>query len=259
LENGQTLVLDKTIYSEHVLITVTLEVLDIFTSDMYQMRDIGVVTTHDLPWCVALTDLRAMSEILVRPFEFTHYLRWRFSAIADPRLHGGKDELNWLAVYLAEGPARPSVPSTFTDLVFTGYTDKFDAYFLYKEGQRTIPASRPSQSLPKPIDSLCDRLAAESPLGFTECCEGLLDLNFVERAHFAQKLSEFAFHQQRGRAGGFSFEAAFISIFVTERQLSQDELKFEAASLKRTPGKKALAMSLTSTPRWRVQGWAVAY
>jgi hypothetical protein len=258
LEDGQTVVLDKTRYSEHVLLTVTLDVLDIFTADMYQMRDIGVVTTHDLPWCVALTDLRAISEILVRPFEFTHYLRWRFSAISDPRLHGGKDELNWLAVYLVEGPARPTVPSTFNDLMFTSYTDKFDAYFLYKEGQRTIPASRPSQPLPKPMDSLCDRLAEESPLGFTEPCEGLLDLNFVERAQFVQKLAELAFHEQRGRASQFSFEATFISIFVTGRQLSEEGLKLEAASLKGVSSKKALALSLTSIPRWRVQGWAVA-
>ena len=258
LEDGQTIVVDKTKYSERALITVTLDVLDIFTTDMHQMRDIGVITTYDLPWCVALTDLRAISEILVRPFEFTHYLRWRFSTISDSRLHGGKDELNWLGVYLAEGPARLSVPGAFTDLTFTSYTDSFDAYFLYKEGQRTIPATRPSQPLPTPMDSLCDHLATERPFGFTECCECLLDLNFGERTQFAQKLSELAFHEQRGRASGFNFEGASISILVTQRHLSEDELKVEASNLKRASCMKALAMSLTSIPRWRVHAWSIA-
>ena len=77
------------------------------------------------------------------------------------------------------------MPSAFTDLTFTSYTDSFDAYFLYKEGQRTIPATRPSQPLPKPMDSLCDHLATDRPFGFTECCERLLDLNFGERTQFA--------------------------------------------------------------------------
>jgi hypothetical protein len=145
LDNGGTVTLDKARYSERALITVTLDVLDIFTADMYQMRDIGVVTTHDLPWSVALTDLRCISEIIVRAFEFTHYLRWRLATIGNPSISGGKDELNWLAIYLAEGPTPPTVPSGHTDLSFTSYTDAFDAYLLYKEGARTIPAPRPAQ------------------------------------------------------------------------------------------------------------------
>jgi hypothetical protein len=225
---------------------------------MYQMRDIGVVTTHDLPWCVALTDLRAISEILVRPFEFTHYLRWRLATISDPRLHGGKDELNWLAVYLKEGPAQPSVPGAFTDLTFTSYTDDFDAYFLYREGQRTIPSTRPSQPIPKPIESLCTGLAAEKPHGYTECCECLLDLNFAERREFAQKLTEFAFHERRGKARGFQFDGTSVAIAVTQYDVRTEELNSEASTLSRTNAKRALAISLTSLPHWHVQAWSVA-
>jgi hypothetical protein len=240
------------------LATVTLDVLDIFTAEMHQMRDIGVVTTHDLPWCVALTDLRAISEILVRPFEFTHYLRWRLATISDPRLHGGKDELNWLAVYLKEGPARPSVPGAFTDLTFTSYTDDFDAYFLYKEGQRTIPAPRPTQPLPRPIENLCAGLAAVEPHGYTECCECILDLSFDERKEFAQKLTEFAFHEQRGKAKGFQFDGKLVVIRVTHSNVAAEELDGETSTLSRTNAKRALAISVTSMPEWHVQGWSVA-
>jgi hypothetical protein len=222
------------------------------------MRDIGVVTTHDLPWCVALTDLRAISEILVRSYEFTHYLRWRLSTISDSRLHGGKDELNWLAVYLKEGPARPSVPGAFTDLTFTSYTDDFDAFFLYKEGQRTIPAPRPSQPLPMSIESLCAGLATQKPHGYTECCECILDLKFDERKEFAQKLTEFAFHEQRGKAKGFQFDGTSVVIRVTQGSVSAEKLNSDAATLNRTKAKRALAISVTSIPDWHVQGWSVA-
>ena len=50
---------DKTRHSEIVLMTVTFDVPNIFTAEMHQMRDIGIVTTHDLPWSVALTDFAA--------------------------------------------------------------------------------------------------------------------------------------------------------------------------------------------------------
>jgi len=53
-------------------------------------------------------------------------------------------------------------------------------------------------------------------------------------------------HEQRGRASGFNFEGASISILVTQRHLSEDELKVEASNLKRASCMKALAMSLTS-------------
>jgi hypothetical protein len=204
LANGGTVILDKTRYSQRALITVTLDFLDIFTADIYQMRDIGVVTSHDLPWCVALTDLRCISEILRRAFEFTHYLRWRLSIIKEPSLSGGKDELNWLAVYLKEGPKMPVVPSGYTGLSFTSYTDDFDAYFLYTEGSRTIQAPRPSQPLPQPMDRLCDAILGEGADNFTELGESLLDLTFDERRQFAQMLVALSFKERKGQKAEFT-------------------------------------------------------
>jgi hypothetical protein len=258
VESGGTITLDKAKYSERVLLTVTLDVLDIFTSDMYQMRDIGVVTTHDLPWCVALTDLRAISEILLRPIEFTHYLRWRMSTIADSRLHAGKDELNWLAVYLKEGPARPSVPGDFTDLSFTSYTDDFDAFFLYKEGARTIPAPRPAQPVPRPLDTLLDRLTQEGMHGFTEPGELLLNMNFDERRRFAQCLVELEFNQKRAGYNNFVFQSDSFAAKVLTGDLATTEISSEAAALSKLSGKRTLVMSVSVEPYWDVRAWAVS-
>lgn len=256
IAKGGSVTVDNEQFSERVLVTVTLDVLDIFTADMYQMRDIGVVKTHDLPWCVALTDLRAISEILVRPFELTHYLRWRLATIEDPRLHGGKDELNWLAVYLKEGPAQPKVPGNFTDLTFTSYTDDFDAYFLYKEGSRTVPAPRPAQPFPKSMRAVCEHVANERIHGYTELCELLLDLRFGERSDFSQKLVEFAFKEKNGIASNFVFEGAAVSIEVVSTTLSEAELRERATARKKLSQKSAVAVSLTSLPNWKVRAWA---
>jgi hypothetical protein len=258
LEDGTKVALDKSRHPEHALITVTLDVLDIFTADMYQMRDIGVVTAHDLPWAIALTDLRCISEILLRPVEFTHFLRWRRARIGDPSLSGGRDELNWLAIYLKEGPKPPSAPIGYDFQSFTSYTDDFDGYFLYKEGTRTIPAPRPTQALPEPMSQVLDALSAKRQHGFTEPCEHLLDLSFDDRRHFAQLLVQFAFNESKGRRSEFEFEGEVTTVKVTGGQLSESDLKAEAEAARELRGKRAVVLAASAQAKWTVHGWATA-
>jgi hypothetical protein len=256
LKTGARVLFDKRKYPELVLMTVTLDVLDIFTAEMYQMRDIGIITTHDLPWSVALTDLRAISEIIARSFEFTHYLHWRFSMIEDSSISAGPDELNWLAIYLKEGPRRLKVPDDYKQLSFTSYTDDFDAYFLYQEGQRTIPAPRPAQPLPSPMNLLCDSLALDAPYGFTALGESLLDLDFSERERFAQHLTEFSFWERKTRRRGFVMETETLVVKVVPGNLSDKELSEIARVLHQSGGRRALALCLSSLPTWHIVGWA---
>jgi hypothetical protein len=258
LKDGTTVELDKSKHPEHALITVTLDVLDIFTADMYQMREIGVITAHDLPWAVALTDLRCISEILLRSVEFTHFLRWRMARIGDPSLSGGRDELNWLAIYLKEGPKPPSAPEGYDFQSFTSYTDDFDAYFLYKEGARTIPAPRPAQPLPDPLGQLLDALITTQQQGFTEPCEQLLDLCFDDRSRLAQHLVEFAFNESKGRRAEFAFETESATVKVTDRVPSGGDVRAQAEALRKATGKPAIVLTASAQPNWTVYGWATA-
>lgn len=256
LKTGETIIFDRQRYTETVLMTVTLDALDIFTAEMYQMRDIGVVTTHDLPWSVALTNLRCISEIIARPFEFTHYLRWRLSMIEDQSVSAGKDELNWLAVYLKEGPKRLAPPSEFEQLTLTSYTDDFDAYFLYKEGLRRHPAPRPAQDLPSPLNLICDSLISVSCYGFTQAGEYLLDLNFTDRKNFARALTEFAFKEKRGKAQEMLIKTEALMLNVVPHKLSREQLSKIAEQVYQSTGKRTFVLNLTSVPNWQVLGWA---
>ena len=255
--NFGTFALDKKTYSECILVTVTLDVLDMFVTEMYQMREIGVVTTPYLPWSLALTDLRAISEVIARPFEFTHYLRWRFSSISDERVSGGKDELNWLAIYLKEGPEKLKSPDGRTRLKFTSYTDSFDAYFLFKEGIRTVSAPRPSQPLPPPMDHLCDALISDGRHGFTQVGEWLLDLSFTERHNLAQKLTEFSFHDGKGRLVAPEIGFKNLTLKLVPSEIPEPVLNTLASELVSSQNKRALVIAVTSHPAWRVSGWAV--
>src|ERR1035437_1989403 len=85
---------------------------------MNRLRSTGVLGQHDLPGAVCLTDWVAISELLQSPSEFTHFLRWRLAVNEGGDVSAGSDELNWLAVYLREGPEFLRVPQGFTMMSF---------------------------------------------------------------------------------------------------------------------------------------------
>jgi hypothetical protein len=256
LKTGETVPFDKTLYTEIVLVTLTLDVLDVFTAEMHQMRDIGIITSHDLPWSIALTDLRCISEIIRRPFELTHYLRWRISMIDDPSVSVGVDELNWLGVYLKEGPKRLSPPSSFKQLTMLSYTDDFDAYFLHKEGARTIPAPRPAQPLPSPLNLLCDSLVSRGMYGFTQLGEILLDLSFADRQLLAEKLIEFSFKEKKGRPHEILIQTNALTLNLAPAEYSPERLSHRATEIRQQTCMKAVILRLTALPDWQVLGWA---
>jgi len=166
-KDGKQFVLDNRRFTEISIITLTLDSLDVFTPEMHRLRNTGVLGQHDLPWAVCLTDLMAISDILQSPSEFTHFLRWRRANGKAGDVSAGTDELNWLAIYLKEGPKLLKVPEGYSNMSFTSYTDDFDAFFLYQGGFRTHPASRPAQSIPAPVRELLSAAENSGIPGFT--------------------------------------------------------------------------------------------
>ena len=170
---GTTFDVGDTASAEIVPISISLDSLDVFTSELHEV--IEIVGLSEPVWAVCLTDLRVISEIVSRPSEFTHYLRWRLAVAQRTDVLGDRDEINWLAVYLKDGPKIPEAPKGEDFLIFQSYTDAFDAYFLHKQGDRTKVEKRPSQEIPDGVRWLLDALERSGLLGFTEAAEFILD------------------------------------------------------------------------------------
>ena len=87
-----------------------------------------------------------------------------------------------------------------THLNLLAYTTAFDDYYLYAYGGRTVPAERPSQPLPSPLDEILDGLAADGRKGFLAASEMLLDVPHRERDQvvaYAQRVREVARNERR--------------------------------------------------------------
>jgi hypothetical protein len=254
-KDGQQVVIDTRRSTDISIITLTLDSLDVFTPEMHHLRDTGVLGQHDLPWAVCLTDLMAISDILQSPSEFTHFLRWRRAIEKAGDVSAGTDELNWLAIYLKEGPKLLKVPEGYSNMSFTSYTDDFDAFFLYQGGFRTQPASRPAQSIPASVRELLSATENSGIPGFTMVTESLLDLNFEEREQLAQQLRQMS-KVRPDDPEIFTLDTSSLSLKLIRRQLTPEQLQGkidDSCPLH----KRTLVIAIGFTPALSLFGWVV--
>jgi hypothetical protein len=254
-KDGKQVVLDKRRHTDISIITLTLDSLDVFTPEIHRLRETGVLGQHDLPWAVCLTDLMAVSEILQSPGEFTHFLRWRRAIGKAGDVSAGTDELNWLAIYLKEGPKLLKVPDGYSNLSFTSYTDDFDAFFLYEGGFRTQPASRPAQPIPASVRELLSATESSGIPGFTMVTETLLDLNFEEREQLAERLRQMS-KERPGDPELFKLDTTSLSVRLIRGQRTPEQLqsKIDDSCPLHT---RVLLIAMDFTPALRLFGWFV--
>jgi len=254
-KRGNQIAVEKALHTEVSIITLTLDSLDVFTSGINRLRSTGVLGQHDLPWAVCLTDLIAISEILQSPSEFTHFLRWRLAANEGGDVSAGTDELNWLAVYLKEGPEFLRVPHGFTVMTFLSYTDDIDAYFYYRGGFRTKPAERPAQPMPEPYRRVLASIETIGSQGYTAAAEVLLDLSFKEREQFVQEIREDA-TRNRGSIQLRTFDAKNVRIVIYPGQRSVEELRAQVQG-RFWSDKRTLALSIGVPGELQVFSWLI--
>jgi hypothetical protein len=251
---GKQIAIDKARTTDNCLITLTLDSLDVFTPELHHLRAGGVLSGDDLPWAVCLTDLFAISELISSPSEFTHFVRWRLAVHAAGNISAGPDELNWLAIYMNEGPELMRTPVGFDRLMYTSYTDDFDAFFHYQGGYRTTRAERPSQPMPELLRILLAALERARLEGFTKATEFLLDLSFSERTEFAERLRRFASPKEKATEA-MTFETSNKAVVLLRGRQSKDVLSSRVARFS-SAQKKTLALALDASPEWEVFGWA---
>lgn len=186
-KDGRTVAIDKSIGHDVVTMALTLDDLAIFTSDMQEIKKLGLLAPDSISWTLYLPDLRIITELLPSPSEFWHYFRWRRSLIGLNNVFG-TDEVNWLGIYLQQGPGEESLAPESYQLSFSSYTTEMDDYFLHQSGERSKPAKRPERQIPPRMRALIRDMEDTASPGFTTATELLLDLTITERKKFEAAL-----------------------------------------------------------------------
>lgn len=118
---GGKVVIDKSVNYEIVSMALTVDNLAMFTSDMQEIKKLGLLAPDSISWTLYLPDLHIVTELLPSSSQFWHYFHWRRSLIGLNNIFG-TDEVNWLGIYLKQGPGEESyVPDSYR-LTFSSYT-----------------------------------------------------------------------------------------------------------------------------------------
>lgn len=252
--DGSIVCLEKDKYVQYFLITLTLEALDVFTKELYQLRELGIFGTSELPWAVSINDLRIIAETIKLPTQFAHYLKWRLYLNQAGHVIA-QSELDWLGYYLAEGPKLLKVPEGYDYMVLETYTTSFDDFYLYEQGERTVPAERPSQPSPPEFVSLLTSLESMDGSGYTAAGEALLSLGFEERQRLASQLRELFLMRGDVKESRLVGEEIVVSI-GTDRE-SHESCGALAYSVATSTGKTTVVIMLNKEDLNKIGAWAV--
>lgn len=193
LSDGTALAVKSGDIDDIIMVTVTLESLDIFTATLYRLAELGVLREDELPWAVSLLDLAAIAEAVEFPAQLIHFLRRRrrVNELTSVMAH---DELDWFGHYLSEGlyfenlVAEDDEHMTFVS--FVGYSKDLDAHFVLADCEDADVPPLPRQSMPDEMRALLLELEDSQPHGYLHISLALLDLSTEARLQFFEGVEQ---------------------------------------------------------------------
>ena len=213
LSDGSTVQVPKERIDRVFLVSVTLDALDAFVTNISQYPEFGFFEEHDFPWAVSLTDLRVISELVEFPSQFIHYLTRRLGINEHGRAQAF-DELDWFGTYLQDGLYFEDMleEEDAPDMIFVQpATTNFDDYYFYVTGQRKTLVPKPTQLMPEIMRRMLMELENYRPPRYLEVACAFLDMSFTAREDFVdlftqqrertlqdQLLHDFTFQFERG-------------------------------------------------------------
>lgn len=205
LANGQQLNVDKKQFSQIVLMTVTLESLDVFCTNLHQTTDATLFPSGETPWVLPLLDLRVIAEATEFPSQLIHYFRRRLRINRIKKLEA-HDELDWFGCYLSDGLIFDPYEHAGPDSLRLGsFTSEFDDYYFHERGLRKTPTEMPRQKMPDLFRKVVLEVDASKINGHSEAVCMLLDFDDAGKNQFAETLArQLAEANNSGRINNFS-------------------------------------------------------
>jgi hypothetical protein len=198
--------------NDFVLVTVNLDPLDMFTTNLNRLVTLGVLGGENLPWSVSYLDLVEIVAALEFPVQLLHFLRRR-QRVNELGFVSAFDELDWFGHYLKEGlyfeqlaEERDGGESDFVWNI-TGYSEDLDAYFMHDDRYSTPKPPIPRQPMPEAMRMTLRELEDAQHHGYLRVSMALLDLDWKSRDDF---LAAMARQVERTGVDGASHDVTMV-------------------------------------------------
>ncbi|MGF1840766.1 hypothetical protein [Vibrio atlanticus] len=135
-KRGTTINLDLTGVTDVILLPISQERLDEFTSNPQFVMNSGRFRSSEMPWAINIFDLYVVTDMLPLPHDFLDYIHRRINNSGNPKMYI-HDELDWLGYYLSDRlRGIENIEDEGVDLVaLEPNSDKFDEFYL-KNGEK---------------------------------------------------------------------------------------------------------------------------
>ncbi|MGF1868193.1 hypothetical protein L4D15_23595 [Enterovibrio norvegicus] len=130
-KRGKPLDLDLSEITEIILLPISQERLDEFTSNPQYVIPSGRFDSSDMPWAINIFDLYVVTDMLTTPHNFLDYIKRRVENSVNPKIYI-HDELDWLGYYLHDRlRGIENIEDTGIDLVaLEPNSERFDEFYL---------------------------------------------------------------------------------------------------------------------------------
>lgn len=163
-------------------IVVTLDDLSSVAPVLWELQGTRVMPDGvTLPWVVTLHELEQICDLIDWPVQLIHFLRRR-SRLNQLGELTASDELDWWMHYLQYGLYFENKPPGRQRLL--SLTDDLDAWNLWKHGERTTEAPRPTMNIDARTRDFLDLISTERPDGWVPAACTLLDASGHARSEF---------------------------------------------------------------------------
>lgn len=130
-KSNRVINLDLSDVTNIILLPISQERLDEFTSNPQYVISSGRFRSSDMPWAINIFDLYVVTEILPDPHDFLDYIHRRIKNSNKQKLYI-HDELDWLGYYLSDRlRGIENIQDDSIDLIaLEQNSDQFDNYYL---------------------------------------------------------------------------------------------------------------------------------
>lgn len=224
LRDGAVLTLSDTVREVHPIV-VTLDDVSSAAPVLWQLEGTRVMPEGvSTPWVVTLHELELVASTIEWPAQFVHFLRRR-SRLNQLGRHISSDELDWWMHYLEQGLYFEDEDDP-SPVRVVSLTDPLDAWVLYEQGLRQVPAPKPTMGLDRSTRAFLDLLCSERPPGWVAAGCALLDVSDAARKRLwrdLDKLRPRARSRTRAQRGTYHFENAPGSMLICAVVLPDNE------------------------------------
>jgi len=193
-----------------VLVTVNLDPLDMFTTNLNRLVDLGVLGQGSLPWSVSYLDLVEIVAALEFPVQLLHFLKRR-QRVNEIGFVEAYDEIDWFGHYLKEGlyfdhlAVDPEDSGSQAAWSITGYSEDLDAHFMHDDRYSGPRPPIPRQPMPDAMRKMLGELEDAQYHGYLHISQALLDLDWQSRDQFFETIEK---QTERTRLDGLSHSFA---------------------------------------------------